>query len=132
MVEVHEQALPKHTNASVARLLVLSPSESATGHVRWEPTVVLGRGSCPHIAMNNANWVVEVHQRKVRNIFYSGGVAHVEAKAIAGLCEDSAYEKHKLCDGTSPTVSMNDKGNIAFIPASLFFKQDTFLSCAMR
>ena len=65
--------------------------------------------------MNNANRVVEVHQRKVRNIFYSEGVAHVEAKAIAGLCEDSAYEKHKLCDGTSPTVSMNDKGNIVFV-----------------
>ena len=112
-VEVHEQApLNRATVCAVGRI---QSSDSTTAKVRWGSMFILGRGSNPHIAINKANQVVEVHETGFRDVFSSGGVVHPQAKAIAGISDDKEYESHKLCGGISPAVAINDDGNIVFV-----------------
>lgn len=114
-VEIHEQApLNRATVCAVGRI---QSSDSTTAKVRWGSMFILGRGSNPHIAINKANQVVEVHETGFRDVFYSGGVAYPQAKAIAGISDDKEYESHKLdlCGGISPAVAINDDGNIVFV-----------------
>lgn len=116
VVEVHELVQPKEKTACVVgQLRMKSADHPAASDIEWGPTTHLGRGSNPHIALNNDNRVVEVHERSFRNIRYSGGVIHVEPKAMTGLSDRNRYQEHKLCDGISPTVSMNDDGKISFV-----------------
>jgi len=113
VVEVHEMVQLKNTTAYVVGQI--QSSELATADIGWGPMTVLGNGCNPHIAINNDNQVVEVHEMGFRDIFYSGGIIHQQPKAIAGISDGKEYENHKLCDGISPAVAMNDDGKIAFV-----------------
>lgn len=110
VVEVHEQAPLNH--AVLCAVGQIQSSEPITAEVKWGSMFIVGRGSNPHITVNNANQVVEVHEKGFRDVFYSGGVVYQQAKAIAGITE---CEIDKLCDGISPAVAMNDDGKVIFV-----------------